>query len=408
MTPTSARLWTRAPKAGPVMLGRAPAPGRRQPVRAVRASRGAPTSPFSVRSSGLRPGRAYRYRFAQGGATSADRAASTTAPAPTSTGAVRFAISGDADATPGPDGKPGFNGFETYGAMARGPERLRYQLRRHDLLGLRGRRRARGADRPAEVGEVPARPRARAAAAPAGLDRRLQRLGRPRVRQRLLPRRARRRDLPRGREGVPRLHARVVHTRAPATTGASAGASTSSSSSSTVAASAARRRRRRAAATSRRPRRRRCARRSPRSLRRSRSRCRSRASTRSPRPSGRCSARAQLAAFTRAIRASTATFKVVVNPEPMLQLYALPYDRWEGYAAERARVLDVLQSVRNVVVLTTDMHAHVIGEIRTDDVRAGRPARDGHLGGRHRPGGDEHVREGDRLVPRLRPDSARS
>jgi phosphodiesterase/alkaline phosphatase D-like protein len=83
---------------------------------------------------------------------------------------------------------------------------------------------------------------------------------------------------------------------------------------------------------------------------------------------------AQLAAFTRAIRASTATFKVVVNPEPMLQLYALPYDRWEGYAAERARVLDVLRSVRNVVVLTTDMHAHVIGEIRTDTFAPGGPA----------------------------------
>ena len=82
---------------------------------------------------------------------------------------------------------------------------------------------------------------------------------------------------------------------------------------------------------------------------------------------------AQLAAFTRAIRASTATFKVVVNPEPMLQLYALPYDRWEGYAAERARVLDVLQSVRNVVVLTTDMHAHVIGEIRRDTFAPGGP-----------------------------------
>ena len=31
---------------------------------------------------------------------------------------VRFAISGDADATPGPNGKPGFNHYETYGRMA--------------------------------------------------------------------------------------------------------------------------------------------------------------------------------------------------------------------------------------------------------------------------------------------------
>ena len=74
---------------------------------------------------------------------------------------------------------------------------------------------------------------------------------------------------------------------------------------------------------------------------------------------------AQLAAFTKAIRASTATFKVVVNPVPLMQLYALPYDRWEGYAADRARVLDALRGVRNVVVLTTDTHAHLIGEVRT-------------------------------------------
>ena len=46
----------------------------------------------------------------------------------------------------------------------------------------------------------------------------------------------------------------------------------------------------------------------------------------------------QHAAFVRAIRASTATFKVVVNEVPLMQLYALPYDRWEGYQAERERV----------------------------------------------------------------------
>ena len=40
----------------------------------------------------------------------------------------------------------------------------------------------------------------------------------------------------------------------------------------------------------------------------------------------------QYAAFTKAIRASTATWKVVVNEVPIQQFYALPYDRWEGYA----------------------------------------------------------------------------
>ena len=95
---------------------------------------------------------------------------------------------------------------------------------------------------------------------------------------------------------------------------------------------------------------------------------------------------AQLAAFTRAIGSSTATFKVVVNPEPLMQLYALPYDRWEGYAAERARVLDVLRKVKNVVVLTTDTHAHLIGEIRTEHLRGRRAGRHRHLGSGHRPG----------------------
>ena len=72
----------------------------------------------------------------------------------------------------------------------------------------------------------------------------------------------------------------------------------------------------------------------------------------------------QYAAFAAAIKASSATFKVVVNEVPLLQFYALPYDRWEGYAAERTKLLELLRNVKNVVVLTTDTHANLIGEIR--------------------------------------------
>jgi alkaline phosphatase D len=73
----------------------------------------------------------------------------------------------------------------------------------------------------------------------------------------------------------------------------------------------------------------------------------------------------QYDAFTRAIAASTATWKVVVNEVPIQQFYALPYDRWEGYAAERERLLGFLQQrVRNVVFLTTDTHANFVNEIR--------------------------------------------
>ena len=81
----------------------------------------------------------------------------------------------------------------------------------------------------------------------------------------------------------------------------------------------------------------------------------------------------QLTAFERAVRTSTATFKVIVNEVPMLQLYALPYDRWEGYASDRAKVLNALQGAGNVVVLTTDTHAHLIGEIRTSTVEGPAP-----------------------------------
>ena len=72
----------------------------------------------------------------------------------------------------------------------------------------------------------------------------------------------------------------------------------------------------------------------------------------------------QYAAFTRAIAASNATWKVVVNEVPIQQFYAQPYDRWEGYAAERERLLRFLRNVKNVVFLTTDMHANVVNEVR--------------------------------------------
>ncbi|HSO02653.1 MAG TPA: alkaline phosphatase D family protein [Gaiellaceae bacterium] len=83
----------------------------------------------------------------------------------------------------------------------------------------------------------------------------------------------------------------------------------------------------------------------------------------------------QFAAFTRAIKASTATWKVIVNEVPIQQYYALPYDRWEGYAAERDRLLRFLQAnVRNVVFLTTDTHANFVNEVRLSTLGPGGPA----------------------------------
>ena len=75
---------------------------------------------------------------------------------------------------------------------------------------------------------------------------------------------------------------------------------------------------------------------------------------------------AQFARFTSAVKRSTATFKVIMNELPIQQFYALPYDRWEGYEAERRRLMDFLSanSVKNVVFLTTDVHANLVNTIK--------------------------------------------
>jgi alkaline phosphatase D len=86
----------------------------------------------------------------------------------------------------------------------------------------------------------------------------------------------------------------------------------------------------------------------------------------------------QYATFTKAIRASTATWKVVVNEVPIQQFYALPYDRWEGYAAERDRLLRFLRAnVKNVLFLTTDTHANFVNEVRLSTLEPGGPVETG-------------------------------
>jgi len=74
----------------------------------------------------------------------------------------------------------------------------------------------------------------------------------------------------------------------------------------------------------------------------------------------------QLARFLKDLRASRATFKIVMSEVPMQQFYALPYDRWEGYAAERTKVLRALDKVENTVVLATDVHGTLVNDIRYD------------------------------------------
>jgi alkaline phosphatase D len=82
-------------------------------------------------------------------------------------------------------------------------------------------------------------------------------------------------------------------------------------------------------------------------------------------PSRTMLGRPQLQAFERAIQQSKATFKVILNEVPIQGLYWDPYDRWEGYGAERRSLLTFLRArVRNVVFLTTDFHANLINNVR--------------------------------------------
>ena len=82
-------------------------------------------------------------------------------------------------------------------------------------------------------------------------------------------------------------------------------------------------------------------------------------------PSRTMLGRKQLRTFKQAIADSDATFKVIFNEVPIQQYYALPYDRWEGYEAERQKLLAFLQSnVDNVIFLTTDVHASLVNDAR--------------------------------------------
>ncbi len=84
--------------------------------------------------------------------------------------------------------------------------------------------------------------------------------------------------------------------------------------------------------------------------------------------------------FTQAVKRSKATFKVVMNELPIQQFYVDPYDRWEGYAAERTRLITFLRdNVRNVVFLTADVHANLVNDVRLKTLEDGGPVDSGIL-----------------------------
>jgi alkaline phosphatase D len=85
--------------------------------------------------------------------------------------------------------------------------------------------------------------------------------------------------------------------------------------------------------------------------------------------------KSQLSRFLKDVKASKAKFKVIINELPIQQFYALPYDRWEGYEAERQKVLHALQNagVKNLVWLATDVHANLVNVVRYKTLEEGGP-----------------------------------
>jgi len=82
--------------------------------------------------------------------------------------------------------------------------------------------------------------------------------------------------------------------------------------------------------------------------------------------------------FLKAVEESDARFKVIMNEMPIQQYYVLPYDRWEGYEAERQEILrELRQNVKNTIFLSTDVHATLVNDARFQTLESGGPQNSG-------------------------------
>jgi alkaline phosphatase D len=76
----------------------------------------------------------------------------------------------------------------------------------------------------------------------------------------------------------------------------------------------------------------------------------------------------QKAQFKQDLLNSTAQYKLVVSQDPIQQFFVLPYDRWEGYGAERSEILNFIRNngIDNTLFLTTDTHATLQNHVFVD------------------------------------------
>ena len=378
ITSTSAVLWTRAPRPGGITFDVLGGPGSRSGVVFVpKSALDSSDQTFRIAVRGLTPGTKYQYHFQQG-ATSSPVGSFKTAPPPTANATIRFAFSGDADATPGPNGQPGFNHFETYGRMA--AEKNDFNINLGDTIYS-----------DSEVAGSPPALTVPAKWAKYKLGLALPNLRKLRAATGLYSHwddhefindfsKAEMGDAI-YKAGVKAFtdYAPVVYSpqnglyrtfrwgknvelffldeRSFRSAKASAGGVCDNGGGPDLAPTAPAAVRAAFAALI------------PQLAQPAPAACLTAIND----PSRTFLGAKQHAAFIKAIHASTATFKVVVNETPIQQFYQLPFDRWEGYAAERTTLLNDLAGVKNVVFLTTDTHANLIGEVRKQTLEPGGP-----------------------------------
>jgi alkaline phosphatase D len=364
ITPTSAKLWTRAPKAGAVVVEVKQVGGGAATPRIGLDTIARPANDLTVSGTipGLKPATRYTYRFRQG-STVSGIGSFRTAPTATTSVQVRFAISGDADATPAANGKPGFNNYETYGRMA--TERNDFNINLGDTIysdsELSG-------SKPALT--VPAKwQKYRYGLALPALQRLRSSAGlysQPDDHEYVNDF-----SVPEFGKTLYRAGVKAFTDYAPVSWKPGSGFYRTFRWGQNLELFVLDERSFRSAKVAKQ-----CADdlapAAPAPVRAAFAALIP--SLANPVPTGCLEAlddpsrtmlgASQETAFLKAIRASNATFKVVVNEVPIQQFYQLPYDRWEGYAAARTRLLESLAGVKNIVFLTTDTHANLFGEIR--------------------------------------------
>lgn len=77
---------------------------------------------------------------------------------------------------------------------------------------------------------------------------------------------------------------------------------------------------------------------------------------------------AQLQWLENGLLRSKAKWKLIMNEVVISQLFVIPYDRWDGYSAERTALLQFIADhhIKNVVFLTTDIHANFASRVYVD------------------------------------------